>query len=49
MDLEMQRKGRNKNTKIDQSYIDSGEYRKKFDLITDDKDINRLLYTFASK
>ena len=45
----MQRKGRNKDTQIDQSYIESGEFRKKFDLITDDKDINRLLYICAKK
>lgn len=49
MDLEMQRKGRNKGTQIDQSYINSGEYRKKFDFITDDKYINRLLYNCAKK
>ena len=49
MDLEMQRKGRNKNTQIAQSYIESGEYRKKFDSITDDKEINRLLYVCAKK
>lgn len=42
--LEYQRYGRNKNTVINNSYIDSGEYRNKFDKITNNKDINRILY-----
>lgn len=44
---EAQREGRNKETTINKSYIESGEYRKKFDLITNDRELNRLLYNCA--
>lgn len=47
--LELQRYGRNKSTMVDYTYISSGAYRKKFDLITNDKKINRILYTKAKK
>lgn len=41
---EAQRIGRNKETLIDSAYISSGEYRRKFDLITTSSELNRLLY-----
>lgn len=43
MPSEYQRYGRNKGTQINNTYINSGEYRKKFDGITDNSSINRLL------
>lgn len=46
---EYQRYGRNKNTQINKSYIDSGSYRKKFDRISDNPDLNRRLYELAKK
>lgn len=46
---ESQRDGRNKETTINKAYIESGEYRKKFDLITNNKDLNRLLYNCAKQ
>lgn len=47
--FEEQRYGRNKNALVNHIYINSGGYRKKFDLITDSKKINGLLYTLAKK
>lgn len=47
--LEQQRKGRNKNTIIDYNYISSNRYRKKFDYISNDKKLNKLLYKIAKK
>lgn len=49
MSLEYQRYGRNKETTVNHTYIDSGEYRNKFDNITDDISINRILYTKAKE
>lgn len=49
MNLEQQRYGRNKNTVINHTYIESGEYRRKFDKITDNKEINRILYLKAKE
>ena len=46
---EVQRHGRNRETVINHSYIDSGEYRNKFDKISDDKHLNRKLYQLAKK
>lgn len=46
---EEQRYGRNKDTAIDHSYIASGEYRKKFDKISTDKSLNRLVYGLAKE
>ena len=46
---EEQRYGRNKSTSISHSYIDSGEYRKKFDSISSDKELNRLLYSISKE
>lgn len=48
-EIEEQRLGRNKETVIDHMYISGGEFRKKFDLISNDKALNRLLYKLAKK
>jgi hypothetical protein len=47
--LEYQRYGRNKETTINHAYVNSGEYRNKFDRITDNIDVNRVLYTKAKE
>lgn len=47
--IEQQRYGRNKDTIINHTYIESGEYRNKFDRISDDKELNRLVYKTAKK
>lgn len=47
MALEYQRYGRNKNTLVDHSYIESGEYRRKFDKLTDNQEVNKTLYNCA--
>lgn len=47
--LENQRYGRNKSTLVNKSYIDSGEYRNKFDKISDNKDVSRVLYSKAKE
>ena len=44
---EEQRYGRNKETVIDHAYINSGEFRRKFDKISDNKKLNKLLYQLA--
>ena len=49
MAFELQRYGRNKSTLVNKTYIDSGEYRKKFDQITDNSDVNRVLYSKAKE
>lgn len=49
MSLEYQRYGRNKQTLINSTYINSGEYRNKFDKITDNKDVARTLYSKAKE
>ena len=46
---ERQRYGRNKSTVINRTYIESGEYRRKFDQITDNPDVNRVLYQKAKE
>ena len=48
LEKEEQRYGRNKETAINHAYINSGEYRRKFDKITDNPDVNRALY-YAAK
>ena len=48
-EIEDQRVGRNKKTQIDSSYIESGEYRRKFDLITTSSDLNQLIYKKAKE
>ena len=47
MALEYQRYGRNKDTLVNKTYIDSGEYRRKFDNITDNPEVNKTLYNCA--
>ncbi len=47
--LEYQRYGRNKETTINHTYINSGEYRRKFDKITDNVEVNRTLYLKAKE
>jgi len=47
--LEFQRYGRNKSTIVDSNYVSSGEYRRKFDKITDNPDLSRLLYSKAKE
>ncbi len=46
---ELQRSGRNKSASINHSYINSGEYKRKFDRITDNPKLNRLLYQLTKK
>lgn len=46
---EEQRYGRNKDTTINRAYINSGEYRKKFDNVSTDRCLNRLLYNLTKK
>ena len=49
MNAELQRKGRNKDTVINHTYIESGDYRKKFDYISDNNRLNRLLYVLSKE
>lgn len=49
MALEYQRYGRNKSTLVNKTYIDSGDYRRKFDSITDNPQVNKTLYDCAKK
>jgi hypothetical protein len=46
-ETEEQRTGRNKETAINHTYIDGGEYRKKFDSITENAELSRLLYRIS--
>lgn len=46
---EEQRYGRNKQTVINHTYINSGVYRRKFDMISASGKLNRLLYRLAKK
>ena len=48
-ELEEQRYGKNKQTAINRKYIESGSYRKKFDLISSNVELNRLLYKLAKQ
>lgn len=47
--LESQRYGRNKSTLVNSTYISSGEYRNKFDKITNNKNISKVLYSRAKE
>lgn len=49
MSLEYQRYGRNKDTIVNKTYINSGEYRNKFNKITNNKEVNRVLYSKAKE
>ena len=48
-EFEEQRYGRNKNTTINHTYINGGEFRKKFDNISNNPNLNRLLYQLAKQ
>ena len=48
-ELEKQRYGRNKETTINRNYINSGEYRNKFDCISNNEELNRTVYKIAKK
>lgn len=45
--LEYQRYGRNKTTLVNKTYIDGGEYRRKFDNISDNAVVNKSVYNSA--
>lgn len=45
--LENQRYGRNKDTLVNKTYIESGEYRRKFDNATNNSEVNKTLYNCA--
>lgn len=47
--VEKQRLGRNKQTLINRAFIEGGEYRKKFDKISDNADLNKIIYQLAKK
>lgn len=49
IESEEQRIGRNKETTINHTYVNGGEYRKKFDLISENKELNRLLFQLSKK
>lgn len=49
MALEFQRYGRNKNTLVNKTYINSGEYRRKFDNASNNPAVNKSLYDSAKK
>lgn len=46
---EYQRYGRNKATLVNSAYIAGGDYRSKFDKLTNNKAVNRVLYTKAKE
>lgn len=48
-EIEEQRPGRNKETLVNHTYINSGSYRNKFDLITSNTQLSRLLYGLAKE
>lgn len=47
MALEYQRYGRDKSTLVNKSYIESGEYKRKFDNASDNPELNKALYNAA--
>ena len=49
LNLEAQRKGRDKTTTINRTYINSGEYRRKYDCITNNVELGRLMYKEVEK
>jgi hypothetical protein len=48
-DREEIRPGKDKNTAIDRNYINSGAFKRKFDRITDNPELNKNLYQRAKK
>lgn len=49
MALEYQRYGRNKESIVNKGYIESGQYRNKFDSVADNKEVSRVLYAKAKE
>ena len=49
MAQEDQRYGRDKSTVVNKTYIESGEFRRKFDSVVDDPKIARILYPIAKE
>ncbi|MGN0609677.1 MAG: hypothetical protein ACI4J6_10755 [Oscillospiraceae bacterium] len=47
--LEYQRYGRNKDTLVNKTYIDGGEYRRKYDNLTDNPTVNKAIYDKAKE
>lgn len=47
LELEEQRKGRDKETVINHTYIAGGEYKRKFDFISNNVELSRILYKIA--
>lgn len=47
VEIEEQRPGRNKDTTVNYTYINSGEYKRKFDCISNNKKLSRILYKTA--
>lgn len=46
---ERQRYGRNKQLSINHAYIESGEYRRKFDMISQNPQLNRIIFDLCKK
>ena len=49
IESEEQRYGRNKETLVNRTYINSGEYKRKFDTISNSTELSRILYKIAKK
>ena len=47
LEIEEQRQGRDKRSLVNHTYISSGEYKRKFDEITDNKELSRLMYKIS--
>ena len=47
MEIEEQREGRKKETIVNHSYINSGEYKRKFDSISNNKELSRIIYKIS--
>lgn len=47
MEIEEQREGRNKETIVNHLYINSGEYKRKFDSISNNKELSRIIYKIS--
>lgn len=47
IEIEGQRMGRNKETTVNHSYISSGEYKRKFDSVSNNIELSRILYKVA--
>ncbi|MGN1406454.1 MAG: hypothetical protein ACI4WM_09270 [Erysipelotrichaceae bacterium] len=49
VEKEGQRPGENRDTKINRTYIESGTYRRKFDSISDNAKINRIIHRLSKR